>query len=174
MVGECRPRRILVACVGNVLRRDDGFGIAVAAQLRDRLPPDVELIETGIAGLRVVQELMEGYQALIMVDAIERDAAPGTVFVLAPETPDPADVGFEAWQREVSNLHLAEPSRLLLLARAAGCLPAHVLLVGCQPETCDGFEEGLSLQVAAAVPIAARRVKELVQELLETVEGRAS
>lgn len=136
---------------------------------RDRLPPGVDLIEIGTAGLRIVHELMEGYDALVVVDAIERDAEPGTVFVLSPEIADPAHVGFEAWQAEVSNLHLAEPSRVLLLARAAGVLPTHVALVGCQPESCDGFEEGLSAPVSAAVPIAARRVNDLVHELLQGV-----
>jgi hydrogenase maturation protease len=165
-VSLARRRRVLVACVGNVLRRDDGFGIAVAQRLADALLPDVDVIETGIAGLRIVQELLEGYGAVIIVDTVDRGAAPGTLFVLEPTPPDPADAQFEAWQGELSNLHLMEPSRVLLLARAAGCLPDHVVLVGCQPERCDEFEEGLSQHVAAAVAGAARRVQELTEELL--------
>ena len=46
--------RILVAGVGNVLRQDDGFGIAVVHHLLDRgnLCDGVEVLETGIAGIQ--------------------------------------------------------------------------------------------------------------------------
>ena len=37
--------RILVACVGNVLRRDDGFGPAVAERLADLPPGATETLE---------------------------------------------------------------------------------------------------------------------------------
>lgn len=166
---EPPPRRVLVACVGNVLRGDDGFGVAVAEHLRDHLPPGVTLIETGIAGLRIVQELMEGYGALIIVDVVDRDAAPGTLFVLVPDVADPAETPLKTWQDELSNAHLFDPSRVLLLARAARSLPDHVLFVGCQPEACAEFEQRLTAHVAAAVPVAAHRVHELAQELLATL-----
>ncbi len=159
-------RRVLVACVGNPLRGDDGFGLAVAARLQGRLPAAADLIETGIGGLGIVHQLMNGYGGLIVVDAIERRASPGTVFVLDPEVPEDTEPTLEEWQAQFADLHLAEPSRILRLAQAAGVLPEHLLLVGCQPETCEEFEEGLSGPVAAAVPIAGCRVQELVDEFL--------
>src|SRR5436305_12506424 len=114
---NCMPR-VLVACVGNVLRGDDGFGQAVERQLRSQstLPADVDLIETGIGGMGIVHQLMEGYESLIVVDAVDRGQRPGTMFVLEPEVPEPGDLGLEEWRERFSNLHLAEPSRILLLA----------------------------------------------------------
>ena len=156
----------MVACVGNLLRGDDGFGLAVAGCLQGRLPTGADLIETGTAGLGIVHQLMEGYTALIVVDAVERRAAPGTVMVLVPEVPEVTEPTLEDWQAQIADLHLAEPSRLLRLARAGGVLPERVLIVGCQPETCEEFEEGLSPSVAAAVPVATGRVQKLVEELL--------
>jgi hydrogenase maturation protease len=166
--GDGRPR-VLVACVGNVLRGDDGFGVAVAAQLHAVLPEGTDLIETGIGGLDIIHQLMDGYHGLIIVDAVERAAQPGTVFVLVPQLPDVATPTFEQWRAQLADFHLAEPSRVLRLARAAGILPEHVLVVGCQPETCEDFEDALSSHVAAAVPVAARRVRELAVELLATL-----
>ncbi len=62
-------RRVLIACVGNVLRHDDGFGVAVARALESApLPDGVDLIETGIGGMSIVQRLMDGYDALIVVE----------------------------------------------------------------------------------------------------------
>lgn len=159
-------RRVLVACVGNPLRGDDGFGFAVAARLQGSLPAGADLIETGIGGLGIVHQLMNGYGGLIVVDAVERGFAPGTVFVLDPEVPAVTELTLEEWRAQFADLHLAEPSRILRLARAADVLPEHLLVVGCQPQRCEEFEEGLSRHVAAALPVATRRVQELVDELL--------
>ncbi|MDP9443091.1 MAG: hydrogenase maturation protease [Actinomycetota bacterium] len=147
------------------MRGDDGFGPAVAAALDGELPEAAELIETGIGGIGIVHQLMDGYGALVIVDAVERGAAPGTVFVLVPEVPDIATPTFDEWLAQLADMHLAEPSRILRIARAAGVLPERVLVVGCQPESCDDFDEVLSPHVAAAVPVAAQRVCDLVAEL---------
>lgn len=155
-------KRTLIACVGNLLRRDDGFGVAVADALRDGLPPGVELIESGIGGMAIVHKLMDGYDTLIVVDAVQRGSRPGTVFVVEPTVDDPRDLHVDEWRERFSNLHLAEPGRVLLLARALGVLPRHVLLVGCEPLECDELREGLTPPVAAAVGVAAARVRELV------------
>ncbi len=158
--------RVLVACVGNTLRGDDGFGIAVAAELDGSLPEEADLLETGIGGIGIVHALMDGYDALVIVDAVERHAQPGEVFVLVPQVPDIATPSFDEWLAQLSDMHLAEPSRILRIARAAGVLPGHVLVVGCQPQTCEDFAEVLSAPVAAAVPVAADRVQELVAEVI--------
>ena len=162
--------RTLVACVGNVLHRDDGFGVAVANRLAESrgLPADVDLIETGIGGMGIVQQLLDGYEALIVVDAVERGAAPGTLFLLEPEVPDPASLPADEARALFSNLHLAEPSRVFLLARALGALPPRVFLIGCQPQDCEALGETLSAPVAAAVEAAAQRVCELAASLVAT------
>jgi len=142
------PARIIVACVGNVLRRDDGFGYAVAARL-DALPPGVELVETGIGGIALLQELLRGCDGLIVVDAVDRGAAPGTLFVIEPEVGEPSGV---------PDMHLANPDQVLALAKGMDCLPAQVVLVGCQPEDVEGLGEGLSAPVARAVGPAVEQV----------------
>lgn len=159
-------RRVLVAGVGNPLRGDDGFGVAVAAELQDRVPAGVHVIETGIGGLGIVRQLMDGYDALVIIDAVERATSPGTVEVLVPQVPDAQPPTFDDWRAQLADPHLAEPSRVLRIAQAAGVLPPQVFVVGCQPETCEDFQEALSPAVAAAVTVAAARVQRLADELL--------
>jgi hydrogenase maturation protease len=156
--------RVLIACVGNVLRGDDGFGVAVYEQLArgEPLPSGVDLIETGIGGLHIVQQLMDGYDTLIVVDALARGTPPGTLVVAEPRVPDPSAMPIAEWRSQFSNLHLAEPSRVLLMARAAGVLPPRVILIGCEPQTCDEYSHVLSPPVQAAVALGARKVRELV------------
>ncbi len=165
--------RVLVAEVGNVLRGDDGFGVAVARRLaaEDRLPSVIDLIETGIGGLSIVHQLMDGYETLIVVDSVDRGAAPGTVFVLEPSVPNPHALSAGDWQSTFSNLHLAEPSRVFVLAKALDVLPKRTLLVGCQPRDCDELSEGLSPPVQAAVAVAARTIHELIEAMPNRAGG---
>lgn len=158
--------RVLVACVGNVLRGDDGFGQAVERHLVsiDALPAGVDLIETGIGGMGIIQQLMQGYDVLIVVDAVDQGAAPGTVFALEPVIPEPGSIDTDEWRERFSNLHLAEPSRVFLLARALGVLPERVHVVGCQPLACEEFSQDLSEPVQAAVQVACDRVINLVRQ----------
>jgi hydrogenase maturation protease len=161
--------RVLVVGVGNLLRRDDGFGIVVAQQLEalDDLPSVVRVTETGIAGVGLVQDLMDGYDALVIVDAVSRDCAPGTLYLLEPGVPD-----IRAWTDEerrafLADLHQVDPSRALGLAAALGVLPPIVRVVGCEPAECDEAEIGLTPAVARAADLAVERVRRLVNELLE-------
>jgi hydrogenase maturation protease len=146
-------RRVLVAGVGNVLRRDDGFGPAVVARL-DGLPDGVEVIETGIGGIALLQELIAGCDGLVLVDAVDRGAPPGTVVVIEPEVREDA--------RHVPDVHLANPQRVLDMAGALGVLPERVVIVGCQPADVDELQEGLSPEVEQAVEVATARVRETV------------
>lgn len=163
MTGEAP--RTLVAGMGNLLHGDDGFGVAVAETLAARpLDPAVRLIEVGIGGMHLIQELMDGYEGLVIVDAVERGAEPGTVFLLRPEVPDLRDLPLDERRAEIADMHYTVPSRALLMARALDFLPEHVWMVGCQPETC-GLGMGLSRSVQDAVQEAADLVERLVARL---------
>ncbi len=148
--------RVLIAAVGNVLRGDDGFGPAVAARLPP-LPEGAQVIETGIGGVALLQDLLAGCDGLILIDAVDRGAPPGTVFLIEPEVGE---------AEHVPDLHLANPERVLTMAKALGCLPPRVLIVGCQPADVDELDERLSPPVERAVEVAAKRVREAVDAWL--------
>ena len=158
--------RILIAGVGNLLRGDDGFGVAVAHALAEKYKSsDVRVFEAGIAGIALVQELMSGYDALIVADAIDRSEAPGTVYLIEPETPDIDSIEPAALHNSLVDSHYAEPSKVLLLAKALGVLPERVLMIGCQPGGLDELGDNLSRPVKAAVKIAVKRIESLIEEL---------
>ncbi|MDQ4072467.1 MAG: hydrogenase maturation protease [Actinomycetota bacterium] len=152
------PHRIIVGCVGNVLRGDDGFGPAVAKRL-GRLPAGVEVVESGIGGVALLQELLLGCDGLIVVDAVDRGAAPGTVFAIVPDVQD---------YDNVPDMHLATPERVLSMAKGLGCLPASVLLVACQPVDAESLGAGLSAEVEGALEVAADQVRQVIEDWLYT------
>lgn len=154
--------RTLIAGFGNVLRGDDGFGVAVLQRLGERgiASEDVELLDVGTGGIRLAQELITPYDRLIVIDATTRGGAPGTVYSLVVD-----DV---VATREI-DMHTTVPSRALEVAKALGTLPAQIYLVGCEPGSVDVLTTELSAPVAAAVDEAVRRVEELLRSGLETV-----
>lgn len=160
------PPRVLVVGVGNILHGDDGFGIEVVKRLGSaELPPDVTVTETGIGGIHLVHELMAGYDALVVIDAVDRGRAPGTVMVIDA---DVIDVGeFPVLERHdlLADMHLATPERALMVAKAAGVLPERTVIVGCQPAETDKLAIGLSSAVSNAVTHAVAEVVRCVHEL---------
>lgn len=155
-----QARRVLVAGFGNVLLGDDGFGITVVQQLARRpdLPPTVRVAEVGIGGISLVQELFDRYDVLLIVDAVDRGGAPGTIYLLMQEVPDLARWPYEQRQDFLANMHMTTPSRALILARALGVLPASVYMLGCQPTSCDELVIGLSPPVERAVELSLERL----------------
>lgn len=159
--------RILVAGVGNVLRQDDGFGVAVIEQLLERgnLPAGVTALETGIAGIRLVQELLSGYDVLILVDAMLREGQPGDLYLLEAEVPDITQYTFEERSGFLADMHYTNPTRAMMFAKALQVLPPRTYILGCQPAAYDDFALGLSPEVEAAVPQAIARLDEWINEL---------
>ena len=167
--------RILVAGVGNVLRADDAFGVEVAHRLEAmELPADVRVVETGIGGIALVQELQDGYDALIVADAVDRGRQPGTIMLIDPEIVDVHALTLDQRHDLLADMHLATPERALMLARALGVLPDRVLMVGCQPTDADAVGQGMSDAVTAAVGVAVEEILRQVENLQTAPELSAA
>ena len=158
--------KVLVAGVGNLLRGDDGFGVVVADRLAARGVPDgVRVLDVGIGGIHLVQELLDPVDALVVVDAVDLGRPPGTVLVVRPEVRDVGALPPERRRDELADMHYATPERAFMLAGALGVLPAATWVVGCQPLDTERLGEGLSPVVAAAVETAGAEVRQLVRAL---------
>jgi hydrogenase maturation protease len=160
--------RVLVAGMGNVLRHDDGFGVELARRLAAhwaRPDPPARVIEVGIGGMHLVQELMSGYDALIVLDAAERGSVPGTLHLLQAEVPQLEDWSADQRRDFLADTHYATPTKAMILARALGVLPPAVYLVGCQPLDAERAGIGLSAPVAAAVERAVGVVEQLLRRV---------
>jgi hydrogenase maturation protease len=155
-------RRILVAGIGNVFLGDDGFGVALADRLaRREQPAGVDVVDFGIRGMDLAYAMLDGCDAVVLLDATPRGEAPGTLYVIEPEL----DEGHLA-----VDTHGMDPVKVLGLVRALGGTPPRTLVVGCEPQTRMTGEEGvvaavLSEPVRAALDEAVRLVEELISEL---------
>ncbi len=159
--------RVLVAGIGNIFLGDDGFGVEVAQRLASRpQPQDVKVTDFGIRGLHLALELMEGYDLVVLVDAVRRGDPPGTVSVIEPDT---GDLGGEG----SPDAHDMDPVTVLrLLADMGGEVERLLLVAGEVAETDEQI--GLSEPMAAAVGEAVQVVEQLVAEHVSELAGRES
>ena len=166
--------RILIAGVGNVLQGDDGFGVVVAQRLMSRadLSPAAKVIETGIGGMSLIQELMYGYDALIILDAFKKGGAPGRLYLLEPELPDLSHLDAHGLRDYFSDTHYATPIRALTLLSRIDRLPPTIRIVGCEPEEIDDLKIGLSAPTMAAVDPALEMVVDWVNDYVKTFAHR--
>jgi hydrogenase maturation protease len=156
--------RILVAGIGNVFLGDDGFGVALAGRLAERrLPAGVEVVDFGIRGMDLAYTMGEGYDAVVLLDAVPRGGAPGTLYVIEPdldETPE-----------GVPDAHGMDPVMVLALARSLSESPLpRTLIVGCEPQTVmtgdeDELVGDLSEPVHAALDDAVAAVERVLGDL---------
>jgi hydrogenase maturation protease len=155
--------RVLVAGVGNIFLGDDGFGPEAARRLAGRpLPAGVRVVDYGIRGMHLAYDLLDGYDALVIVDAVSRGGEPGDVVVLEVGEEDLGSGDFDA--------HGMEPTAMLAsLGSLGGSLP-RTYVVGCEPaDVGEGI--GLTEPVAAAVDRAVELVAGLVAR--DRTEGSA-
>lgn len=169
--------RILVAGIGNIFLSDDGFGPEVVR----RLPPGglgggSRVVDYGIRGMHLAYDLLDGWDALVLVDAVPDRGCPGAVSVLELDpagavdpagAAEPADDGVRAAGVDA---HSMDPGAMLASLQALGGTVPRVLLVGCQAAAV-GEGIGLTPLVAAAVDEAAARVTGLVEELTSAGVG---
>jgi len=154
--------KTLVAGIGNIFNGDDGFGSEVAQRLvRRPMPEGVHVEDYGIRGVHLAYELLEGYDLVVLVDALPRGESPGTLSVVEP-TVDLDDV-------PPLDSHQMDPRAVLGMVAELGGEIGRLLLVGCEPaDVGEGI--GLSPPVAAAVDEATRLVEALLTDELVTDE----
>lgn len=148
---------VLVLCLGNELRADDGFGWRVA-DLLGATPAEGAIVrKTALSGLHLVDELT-GFDEVVLVDAVVGGRRPaGTLVELCFE-----DLPAVAGQ---SSHALGLPTSLRL-ARAFGVdVPRRVFVVAVEVRDLSTMRLGLTPEVEAAVGPAAERVRTLVATL---------
>lgn len=161
--------QVLVAGVGNIFLGDDGFGSEVARGLSDRpLPANVRVVDYGIGGIHLAYDLLgrvrvsdsepEGgdqpVDLLVLIDALPRGEAPGTVSLVEVVADDDLPGG-------TVDSHAMDPATVFASLRALGGTLPPTVIVGCEPADTDE-RIGLSPAVAAAVEPAIEQILALL------------
>ena len=163
MTVETRRKQVLVAAVGNIFLRDDGFGAEVVKRLQAQEQPDgVHVVDFGTGGLDLAYEVMRGYDGLVLVDVSRQGGDPGTLYVMEA-TQDDVDKGID--DGDVIDPHAMDPQTVLRFVKAVGGWPGRVLVVACEPGEVEELGIGLTEAVQGSLDRAVVLVAETVEEL---------
>lgn len=157
---------LLVAGLGNIFQGDDAFGVEVVQRLARRpQPAGVKIVDFGIRGLDLTYALLDGYRAVILIDAAARGLEPGTVSIVEPDAPNGATNGDGlAPQDLMISGHDLDPAKVLRIVAMLGGGCERIVLVACEPLDLGGQDGamGLSPPVAAAIEPAIKAVEDLI------------
>ena len=156
-----KPIHTLIIGIGNSLMTDDGAGIhAIEALQGCDLPDNVELMDGGTLGFTLL-ESVENAGRLIVVDAANLGADPGTVQSFENEA---MDAYLSNCRR--SSVHEVNLMDVMSAAKFRGTMPQDYAMVGIQPAEVDWGSE--------PTEAVARGVQEAVQVVLGMVAEEVS
>ncbi len=148
---------ILVLGVGNLLMKDEGVGVHAALKMLDMpLPPSVEIIDGGTAGVDLLY-YMENREKIIIIDAIQTDEPPGTIFRLTP-----VNIISSIARNKHFSLHQPGVAELLKVAQAIEQPIKDVVIFAVQPAD---ISIGTELS-----PILEKNLPGLIQSVLQEIE----
>ncbi len=152
--------KIKVIGLGNPLRGDDGLGVAAIQRLAEKghLPGGVELIDGGLCGLGLL-ELIDGADAVVLVDAVHTDAPSGTIIRATADQIQHA----ESAPGSVHDFRVGEALRL---AAALGTPLPPITLIGMVP---DNISPGENLS-----PVVEANLARLVDAIRDRVRQAAT
>ena len=148
---------ILVLGLGNILLGDEGVGVRVVeAMAADyTFDPAVDLVDGGTSGMDMIDIVAER-DHVIVVDAVNTGAAPGTVVRLTGGA-------VPAFFRNRISPHQLGLSDLLAALALMDRSPKDLTLIGCVPQS---MATALEL-----TPTVAARVPEMLAMLVDTLAG---
>lgn len=159
-------QRTLVLALGNDILGDDAAGLLAARELRSEFGSCVDVVETGEAGLALL-ELMEGYDRALLLDAaVTGKHAPGTVIEFAPNdfskvaAPSPHYAGL--------------PEVLQLARRMQIAFPSDIRIVALEVRDPFTIREVLTPEVAAALPEYLAYAREILIDWVAQPAERSS
>ncbi|MBI4808133.1 MAG: HyaD/HybD family hydrogenase maturation endopeptidase [Nitrosomonadales bacterium] len=154
--------KILVLGIGNTLLIDEGVGIFAMRELETRYGQrdDMEFLDGGTLSFTLAVPIAE-CDALLVIDAAELEAAPGTV-----RSFEGAEMDRFLGASRKSSVHEVGLLDLMSISMLSGRWPQRRALIGIQPAVIDWGEE-LSPVVAAALPEVCAKADDIIMGFRE-------
>ena len=156
---------VLVLGVGNILMSDDGVGVHVVERLKAHaVPRYVEIVDGGTMGF-CLWNCLALRKKVIVVDAVDTGAPPGSVCRFIPEAHDTLNV------TSAMSIHQLGIPYLIKIMRCMGTEPSSLVIVAVQPRV---IAPGMSLspEVEESVDAAVCFVRDEMIEQPVAINGK--
>jgi len=144
--------KTLILGLGNSILSDDGAGIKVAQQIREKIKnPQITVVETNETGLGLL-DAITGYDEVIIIDAIQtKGGKPGQVHHLEPENFSLAK--HLSSPHQVNLVSALELGKMLNLA-----MPQRITIFAVEAKDVTNFSEKCTPEVERAIPEVVKMV----------------
>ena len=151
---ENNLRKTLLIGVGNEYRSDDGVGLVVAREIHEKLIPSVTVKEESGEGAALM-EAWQGFQNVIIVDAVSSGAMPGAIFRI--------DANKEIVPTKFFHYstHAFSVSEAIELARVMNVLPPKLVVYGIEG---NNFVAGTTISLLVQ-ETAHKIIEQLIKEI---------
>ena len=141
-----QKHHLTIIGLGNEMLSDDGLGIRVVRELKNRLGNrSVAFEELSVGGLQLF-DYLAGTEECIIVDAIKTGTQPAGTLLRFVQTADSEPV-------TLSSSHQIDLGQILGLARFMGAsLPKRLTVYGIEADDITTFRESCTEQVSKAIP----------------------
>ncbi len=147
------PIRILIVGIGNEYRSDDAAGLMIARTIRDKQLPFIAVKEEFGEGASLM-EVWQGFQNVILVDAVSSGAVPGTIFRINVRK-EAVPVNFFNY-----STHAFSVAEAIELARVMNLLPLNFIIYGIEGKN---FTAGTTISTDV-IKAAKQVVKQIVTD----------
>jgi len=151
---ENNLRKTLFIGVGNKYRSDDGVGLVVARKIHEKLIPSVTVKEESGEGAALM-EAWQGFQNVIIVDAVSSDAMPGTIFRIDANK-ETVPIKFFHY-----STHAFSVAEAIELTRAMNVLPSKLVVYGIEG---NNFVAGTTISLLVQ-ETAHKIIEQLIKEI---------
>lgn len=149
-----RKMKTLVLGIGNPILTDDAVGILVVRSLKGI---SADIVEAPLGGLSILDHI-QGYQRVIIADAVKKGDPPGTVSILKEDELKRALHASSS--HDISFSEAVELGKILFPEE----MPTQFVVVGIEVTDTETFSETPTEPVRKAIPRAADLIKTLVHQ----------
>lgn len=129
--------------VGNILRGDDGVGIKIVEELKEKsLPSNIKVLELGTGGLKIIHKLEE-FERVLIIDSVKMNSEPGDFRFFSP-----SEVKF---LKKSDGTHGTSIMEIIKISENLGFSPDEITILGIQPKN-QKLGTDLSDEVEEKIP----------------------
>lgn len=150
--------KVCILGVGNILFKDEGFGVFVAKYIENnfKFDKEIEVVDGGTGGFKLI-EYFQDYDYVILVDVLSINDKPGSIYKI--EGDKLADISSYH-----QTAHEVEVLQMIDLAKISG-RSANVIVIGVVPEDITKTEIGLTSTLEEVFPYVVNHVLNQLKSL---------
>ncbi|MFA4918653.1 MAG: HyaD/HybD family hydrogenase maturation endopeptidase [Thermodesulfovibrionales bacterium] len=146
---------VLILGIGNLILKDEGFGVHVVRQMADiPLPDNVELMDGGTMGIDLLYYI-EGRKKVVVIDVVDAGSPPGTLYRFT-------DKNIEYHKEMLRSAHEIDFAYILKMAEQLGTIPDEVVFIGITPRE---IEPGVGL-----TPVLEEKIPQVIELVMKELK----